>query len=112
MRVSPILQKIRSDCYLQRSDTLTLSVLDLLRKSRYLYNSFLYVMCLQKWLLFVWALSLTDFVGGVLPEDQTNLEDSHGNIFFCNITFFGTHGISYGIIPNTTFTNINKCKVK
>ncbi|KAG5870137.1 hypothetical protein JTB14_029506 [Gonioctena quinquepunctata] len=33
-------------------------------------------MYLQKWLLFLWALSLTDVVNGILDEEETNPSDS------------------------------------
>lgn len=38
------------------------------------------VMYLQKWLLFLWALSQTDLVAGILPDDTTNLEDPQGEL--------------------------------
>ncbi|KAJ8958142.1 hypothetical protein NQ318_006079 [Aromia moschata] len=35
-------------------------------------------MCQQTWMLFLWALSLTDFAGGIVPEDAPlTLSDSH-----------------------------------
>ncbi|XP_018574284.1 uncharacterized protein LOC108913246 [Anoplophora glabripennis] len=34
-------------------------------------------MCVQTWMLFLWALSLSDLVTGILPEDTATLSDSH-----------------------------------